>query len=194
VVFQEDRGQKAEFIMRDQTSMLLLRSRWIAIGAAVAVTLGFGSVRLANATVSAGERNVFVPIVPCRIADTRPAPSTVGARSFPLVKDDEFPIQVRGTNGNCTISNGATSVVLNVTALDAKSNGFLTVWPAENLRPNTSNLNFSGGQAPVPNAVTVKLDSRGGIKIYNSSDSVNVIVDVVGYYEDHNHDDAYAKK
>jgi hypothetical protein len=180
--------------MREQTSMLLLRSRWVAIGAAVAVTLGFGSVRLANATISAGERNVFVPIVPCRIADTRPAPSTVGARDFPLPKDDEFRIQVRGKNGNCDIAAGATSVVLNVTALDSKSAGFLTVWPAENLRPNTSNLNFSGGQAPVPNAVTVKIDSAGAIKIYSSADSVNVIVDVVGYYEDHNHNDAYVAK
>jgi hypothetical protein len=171
--------------------MLLLRSRWVAIGAAVAVTLGFGSVRLANATVTTGERNVFVPIVPCRLADTRPAPSTVGARDFPLLKDDEFRIQVRG---NCTVSGGATAVVLNVTALDSKSAGFLTVWPAENVRPNTSNLNFSGGQAPVPNAVTVKVDSAGAIKIYSSADSVNVIVDVVGYYEDHNHDDAYQKK
>jgi hypothetical protein len=180
--------------MREQTSMWLLRSRWVAIGAAVAVTLGFGSVRLANATVITGERNVFVPIVPCRLADTRPAPSTVGLRNFPLVKDDEFPIKVRGTNGNCTVSPGATSVVLNVTALDSTSAGFLTVWPAENLRPNTSNLNFSGGQAPVPNAVTVKVDRTGAIKIYSSADSVNVIVDVVGYYEDHNHDDAYQKK
>lgn len=174
--------------------MLLLRSRWVAIGAAVAVTLGFGGVRLANATIAGGERNVFVPIVPCRVADTRPAPSTVGTRSLPLVKDDEFRIQIRGKNGNCDIAVGATAVVLNVTAVDPRGNGFLTVWPAENLKPGTSNLNFSNGQAPVPNAVTVKIDSQGAIKVYSSADSVNVIVDVVGYYEDHNHNDAYVAK
>jgi hypothetical protein len=180
--------------MREQTSMLLLRSRWAAIGAAVAVTLGFGGVRLANATITSGERNVFVPIVPCRLADTRPTPSTVGERNFPLVKDDEFRIQVRGQNGNCTISTGATAVVLNVTAVDPRGNGFLTLWPAENLKPDTSNLNFSNGQAPTPNAVTVKIDSQGAIKVYSSAASVNVIVDVVGYYEDHNHNDAYVAK
>jgi hypothetical protein len=180
--------------MREQTSMLLLRSRWVAIGAAVAVTLGFGSIRLANATIASGERNVFVPIVPCRVADTRPAPSTVGARNFPLLKDDEFRIQVRGQNGNCAISAGATAVVLNVTAVDPRGDGFLTLWPAENLKPDTSNLNFSNGQAPTPNAVTVKVDSQGAIKVYSSAASVNVIVDIVGYYEDHNHNDAYVAK
>jgi hypothetical protein len=174
--------------------MFFLRSRWVAIGAAVAVTLGFGGVRLANATIASGERNVFVPIVPCRVADTRPAPSTVGIRAVPLVKDDEFRIQVRGSNGNCVISTGATAVVLNVTAVDPRGDGFLTVWPAENLKPDTSNLNFSNGQAPVPNAVTVKVDSQGAIKVYSSAQSVNVIVDIVGYYEDHNHNDAYAPK
>jgi hypothetical protein len=180
--------------MQERTSMFLLRSRWVAIGAAVAVTLGFGGVRLANATIAAGERNVFVPIVPCRVADTRPAPSTVGARALPLLKDDEFSITVRGKNGNCDIAPGATAVVLNVTAVDPRGDGFLTVWPAENIKPNTSNLNFSNGQAPTPNAVTVKVDSKGAIKVYSSAASVNVIVDIVGYYEDHNHNDAYAPK
>jgi hypothetical protein len=174
--------------------MFFLRSRWVAVGAAVAVTLGFGGVRLANATIASGERNVFVPIVPCRVADTRPAPSTIGTRGLPLLKDDEFSITVRGKNGNCDIASGATAVVLNVTAVDPRGDGFLTVWPAENIKPNTSNLNFSNGQAPTPNAVTVKVDSKGAIKVYSSAASVNVIVDIVGYYEDHNHNDAYAPK
>jgi hypothetical protein len=173
--------------------MFFLRSRWVAIGAAVAVTLGFGGVRLANATIASGERNVFVPIVPCRVADTR-AGATVGARALPLLKDDEFSITVRGKNGNCDIAPGATAVVLNVTAVDPRGDGFLTVWPAENIKPNTSNLNFSNGQAPTPNAVTVKVDSKGAIKVYSSAASVNVIVDIVGYYEDHNHNDAYQTK
>jgi hypothetical protein len=160
----------------------------------VAVTFGLGGLDFASATVSAGERSVFVPVVPCRLVDTRPAPSTVGDRGVPIVKDEQFQVLVRGKRGNCNVSPGATAVVLNVTAADARGDGFLTVWPAENERPNTSNLNFSNRQAPVANAVTVKIDSQGAIKFSTSSSSLNVIADVVGYFEDHTHADAYKPK
>jgi hypothetical protein len=160
----------------------------------VVVTFGLGGLDFASATVSAGERSVFVPVVPCRLVDTRPAPSTVGDRGVPIVKDEQFQVLVRGKRGNCNVSPGATAVVLNVTAADARGDGFLTVWPAENERPNTSNLNFSNRQAPVANAVTVKIDSQGAIKFSTSSSSLNVIADVVGYFEDHTHADAYKPK
>jgi hypothetical protein len=157
----------------------------------VAVTFGLGGLDFASATVATGVRSVFVPVVPCRLFDTRPAPSTVGGRSTPILKDEQFQVPVRGPQGNCNVSGGATAVVLNVTALDAKGDGFLTVWPAENALPTTSNLNFSNGQAPVANAVTVKIDGQGAIKFASSARSLNVIADVVGFFEDHNHADAY---
>jgi hypothetical protein len=176
---------------RKQTPLWLVKTRCAAVGAAVAVTFGLGGLDFAGATIATGGRNVFVPVVPCRLFDTRPAPSTVGGRSTPILQDDEFQVAVRGAQGNCNVSGGATAVVLNVTAADAKGDGFLTVWPAENPLPNTSNLNFSNGQAPVANAVTVKIDSQGAIKFASSARSLNVIADVVGYFEDHNHADAY---
>jgi hypothetical protein len=179
---------------RKQTPLWLVKTRCAVVGAAVAVTFGLGGLDFASATVSAGERSVFVPVVPCRLVDTRPAPSTVGDRGVPIVKDEQFQVLVRGKRGNCNVSSGATAVVLNVTALDARGNGFLTVWPAENERPNTSNLNFSNRQAPVANAVTVKIDSQGAIKFSTSSNSLNIIADVVGYFEDHSHADAYKPK
>jgi hypothetical protein len=181
-------------VTRKQTPLWLVKTRCAAVGAAVAVTFGLGGLDFASATVSAGERSVFVPVVPCRLVDTRPAPSTVGDRGVPIVKDEQFQVLVRGKRGKCDVSSGATAVVLNVTALDARGNGFLTVWPAENDRPNTSNLNFSNRQAPVANAVTVKIDSQGAIKFSTSSSSLNVIADVVGYFEDHTHADAYKPK
>lgn len=157
----------------------------------MAVTFGLGGLDFASATIATGGRNVFVPVVPCRLFDTRPAPSTVGGRGTPILKDEQFQLPVRGPQGKCNVSSGATAVVLNVTALDAKGDGFLTVWPAENPLPITSNLNFSNGQAPVANAVTVKIDSQGSIKFASTARSLNVIADVVGYFEDHNHADAY---
>jgi hypothetical protein len=181
-------------VTRKKTPLWLVKTRCAAVGAAVVVTFGLGGLDFASATVSAGERSVFVPVVPCRLVDTRPAPSTVGDRGVPIVKDEQFQVLVRGKRGNCNVSSGATAVVLNVTAADAQGDGFLTVWPAENERPNTSNLNFSNRQAPVANAVTVKIDSQGAIKFSTSSSSLNVIADVVGYFEDHTHADAYKPK
>ena len=61
------------------------RSRWAAAGAAVAITLGGGSVfRSAEATGNTGTRAVFVAITPCRLFDTRPAPLNVGSRTAPF--------------------------------------------------------------------------------------------------------------
>ncbi len=49
-----------------------LRTRWAAIGAAVAVTLGAGALATVDAARSSGERTSYFPITPCRLADTRP--------------------------------------------------------------------------------------------------------------------------
>ena len=49
------------------------------------------------------------------------------------------------------------------------------------------------GQPPAPNAVTTGLDPAGMFTMYNAFGTVDVIVDVNGYYEDHNHDDRYVQ-
>jgi hypothetical protein len=170
-----------------------LRVRWAAIGAAVAVTLGAGGIGIARATVSTGARPVFVSITPCRLVDTRPAPSTVGTRSTPLNPNETATFTVHGTNGNCTIPVGAVAIDANVTITAPTSDGFLTVFPADALLPNASNLNWSAGQAPTPNAVTVDLSTDGKVKVFNERGTVNVIIDIVGYYEDHDHDDRYVR-
>ena len=47
------------------------RTRWSAIGAAIAVTFAAGvTIPGANAAVTTGERNVFIPVVPCRLFDS----------------------------------------------------------------------------------------------------------------------------
>jgi hypothetical protein len=175
---------------REHPSLWLVRSRCAAFGAALAVTLGYGGLNYASAVTSTPVGNVFVPIVPCRLFDTRPSPSTVGTRALPITADEEFMAQVTGTNGDCSLPATSTAVVLNVTAVGPVGDGFLTVWPADAARPNTSNLNFSDGQEPVANAVTVKVGG-GAIRLVSSASRVDVIADVVGYFEDHNHDDAY---
>jgi hypothetical protein len=170
----------------------LIRTRWAAIGAAVAVTLGAGGIGLVSAgPLSSGARTVLVP-ANCRLADTRPAPDTVGPRTSPLGPAETYTLSAHGTNGNCTIPADATALALNVTALSATAPlTFLTLWNADQPQPTTSSLNPAAGQPPTPNAVNVDLSATGQFKIFNALGSVGVIIDVTGYYQDHNHDDRY---
>jgi hypothetical protein len=55
-------------------------------------------------------------------------------------------------------------------------------------------LNWTAGAPPTPNKVDVKLSASGSINLFNLAGNVGVLVDVVGYYADHNHDDRYYTK
>jgi hypothetical protein len=170
------------------------RSPWAAVGAAVALTLGSGGLFTASATTSSGERDVFVPIAPCRLLDTRPAPDNVGTRNTPLTPGETFIATVRGTNGNCTIPADATGISVNVAIIQPSAASFLTVFPADAPRPLAASLNWIAGQAPTPNAVTARLSTDGKLAFYNLAGTVNVAADVNGYYADHTHDDRYYTK
>ena len=179
---------------QQSTSRGVIRSRWAAVGAAVAITLGGGGIGLVSAT-SPVDAVAYVPIEPCRIADTRPDPAVnVGPRSTPIGADEIHVIAAHGDNGDCTgIPTSATGLQLNVTALNASQNTFVTVW-GDGVRPNASSLNPALGQPPAPNAVTTGLTATGRFNVFNRFGNVDVIADVVGYYTDHNHDDRYYTK
>jgi sugar lactone lactonase YvrE len=170
------------------------RVRWAAIGAAVAVSVGAGGIGIVNATISSGSKAVYVPIAPCRLADTRPGPDNVGTRATPIGERDTHTFAVHGINGKCSVPAGATAVVANVTAVAPSARSFMSLWPADKPQPTASSLNYSAGQAPTPNAVTVALSGDGKIKVYNHNGTVHVIIDIAGYYQDHTHDDRFYTK
>ena len=159
----------------------LVRSRWAAIGAAIAVVLGLGSVLTAAAVPAPGE-STFVPITPCRLVDTRGA-TNIGPRATSLGPGEVYSPLVWGANGACNIPSSALGVTMNVTFDAPTANGYLSVYPADQSWPGTSNLNWVAGQAPGPNSVTTRLSSSGRISILNSNGRVHVIVDIVGYYQ-----------
>ena len=167
-----------------------IRARWAAVGAAVAVALGGGGVGLVNATVDSGERPVLVSIEPCRLVDTR-ADSQIGPRGTAIGAGEEYDVAAHGANGNCNIPTGASGLSLNVTALNATAPTNVRVFAADVALPLVSNLNPNPGQPPAPNSVTTDLDAAGTFTLFNAFGTVDLIVDVHGYYEDHNHDDRY---
>jgi hypothetical protein len=179
--------------MGTRTPPTFLRTRWAAIGAAIAVTIGGGAIGIVRASVDSGERGVFIPITPCRLFDTR-ATDTVGPRSTPLTTGDTHTQKVHGVNGNCTIPADAIGVALNVTVVNGTAASFLTVWPADTPRPLAASLNWTPGAPPTPNKVDVDLSADGSIKLYNFAGNVDVVADAVGFYADHTHDDRYYTK
>ncbi len=115
----------------DRTSNRL-RIRWAAIGAAVAVTLGAGTIATVDAVQTSGERLTDVATEPCRLVDTRPeAQFNVGPRTVPLGPADTFAINALGARGQCSAAQlpaDATALALNVTVPTATANDFLTIW------------------------------------------------------------------
>jgi hypothetical protein len=117
-------------------------------------------------------------------------PSTVNAEGYPTT-DGQFsgtgPIGP-GQTLNLTVlgrggvpATGVDAVALNVTATGASSDSYLTVWPTGSPRPTASNLNFSAGQT-VPNMVVAKVGTSGQASIFNLAGSVDVVVDVLGWF------------
>ncbi len=169
----------------------LWRSRWAAIGAAVAVSLGGGGVFLVNAAASSP--SAVITIDPVRILDTRD-PVNVGLPG-PFVSAVSQKLIVAGpvattTGSQTVVPIGATGVLLNVTATGSTANGFISIRPGDATgAPATSSLNVTAG-ITIPNAVTVALPtagaSAGSIDITwdalgVAGPTTDVMIDVVGY-------------
>ena len=152
-----------------------------AVAAATATTVGV--ISAANAG-SPSVASSYVSIAPCRLADTRAGSEHVGTRSGAIGAGESVPFAVWGTNGNCTIPSSATAISTNVTIVNPTAASYLTVYPADvSPHPTASNLNWTPTSPPTPNAVNVALSAGGAIAAFNNGGSIDVIIDIVGYFE-----------
>lgn len=162
----------------------------VLLGGAALVSVGVSNS--VSADISSGDRPVFVPINPCRLLDTRAAAS-VGPRTTPLGAE-EITLLAHGSNGECVgasaIPTDAVGLSLNVTAVAASQQTFLTFW-GDGDNPGTSNLNPSPNSPPTPNAVNTPLSATGTFNVANAVGTVEVLIDVNGFFANHNHDDLY---
>jgi hypothetical protein len=115
----------------------------------------------------------FTGVTPDRLLDTR---QTGQGPIFGA--NDTRQLKVTGRSG---VPSNATAVVLNVTQIDATTNGYMTVWPTGLGRPGTSNLNGAPGRTR-PNLVVSKVGDGGQVNIFNYDGNAHVAVDIVGYY------------
>ena len=161
----------------------------------VTVGLGAGAVGVYNAKgsvelvfdvagyystpdASPGPDGLFNPLIPSRVLDTR---TGNGAPLAKLNPGQTLNLQVTGRGG--VPASGVSAVVLNVTATNPSTPGFLTVFPAGLATPLSSTLNFRAGET-VPNRVMVAVGSGGQVSIYNAAGTTSVVADVNGWFTD----------
>jgi hypothetical protein len=132
----------------------------------------------------AGDRYTYVAkstyraLTPFRICDTRAGSPTSACRGRTL----GAPITVQITAAGGPVLPGAQAVVVNLTAINHSSSAtFVSAYPAGGVRPLVSNINVDGATVQA-NLAVVALSPGGAITIFNSVGSVDVIVDVQGYF------------
>ncbi|MDX1620024.1 MAG: S8 family serine peptidase [Nitriliruptorales bacterium] len=133
-------------------------------------------VDVAGYYVERGGGAMFRALKPARILDTR---NGTGGHSSPIAGDSAIAVRVAGRGG--VPRYGVTAVAINVTAVNATRDSFLTVYPAGSSRPTASTVNF-GKDDIIPNMAIAKLGRDGRVSIYNFAGPVDVVVDVMGYF------------
>ena len=168
--------RQTDVLGKTMGSRALIRSRWAAIGAAIAVTLGGGG--LIGVSAASGDASSLRTLTPTRILDTREG-------SEGKISDKTIALQVTGAAS--VVPAGAGSVSVNLTVTGGERNGdygFVTAFPctaASDAVPNASTLNFVEG-VDVANSTVVPLGATGMMCLYVYG-SAHLIVDANGYYE-----------
>ena len=155
-----------------------------------------------SATASGG----FHALNPTRILDTRNGtgisngPIRIGdgsqSSTNPIFRADDranHDLQVTGVAGIPT--SGVSAVLLNLTAVEPPTSGYITVGPRPagtgdvfndqftyGSWPNASNLNTQPGQT-VPNLVLARVGAGGKIRLYNFNYPTHMVADVAGWFD-----------
>lgn len=110
------------------------------------------------------------------------------AADEPLAVGPKTPLSAGTRTIDCTLGSSgvptaATGLVLNVTAISASANGYLSVSPGATGFSGTSTLNWTANGAVVANGVTVGTGAGATIDItIGGGGTADFIVDVMGFY------------
>ncbi len=160
----------------------------------VDITVISGSVISSTSAADQFSYVAYTPINPVRVCDTRPASGTsvlsnqcndgTTSNSGPLGLNQTINVNVAGSGPGGTLDNipqNATAVIANITVTNTtQPGGFLTVFPAGQALPNTSNINFNNNET-IANMMTVAIGQAGDISVYNFNGNTDVIIDIEGY-------------
>ena len=118
----------------------------------------------------------FVPLTPCRIADTRTPNGAFGGPQIAGGGIRSFTIPASA----CSVPSNAQAYSVNVAVVPAGPLGYLTVWPAGQTQPLASTLNSLDGRIK-SNAAIVPAGIGGAISVF-ASNPTDVVLDINGYF------------
>jgi|GEM_PF-1093339 len=131
----------------------------------------------------------FAPLTPDRILDSRPGQSGQGANdtfSTPWGPGTTRTVQVTGIGG--VPATGVSAVTIQVTSVFPTADSFLTVWP-DGAMPLAASKNYGTTEtgdrnhaAVTNNLLIVPIDANGNLQMFNNAGTVDLVIDVVGYY------------
>jgi uncharacterized membrane protein len=135
---------------------------------------------LMSGATAAPVGSVFVPIVPCRLVDTRVTTgmtSGFGAPSLVAEQTRTFLVP----SSSCAIPKAvAYSANFVVVVPTGKAVGWLAAWPDDTTWPGTVVLNAAQGGI-IGNSAVVAAGVDGGIQVM-ATDNTDLVIDVNGYY------------
>jgi hypothetical protein len=155
----------------------------------VKISNSVGSVNVAvdvDGWFGTGSGSQFTALpTPARVCDTRFGGSTQGCSTPGTVgPGGVLNINVTGIDGipDLGSAHSPLALVANVTAVNATTGTFITVYPGNLSPPNAADISVASF-LPVNNLVVVGIDpATGTINLFNDLGNVNLIVDVYGYY------------
>jgi hypothetical protein len=119
---------------------------------------------------------LFVPVTPCRIADTRNANGPFGGPAITGGTSRDFMIP----NSACGIPSTAAGYSMNVAVIPRGTLGFLTLWPSGQSQPLVATLNSIDGRVK-SNAAIVPAGANGAMSVF-ATDTTDVVLDINGYF------------
>jgi hypothetical protein len=120
----------------------------------------------------------FYPVTPCRVVDTRNPAGPLGGPSLIAQASRAFTLA-----GQCGVPPQAGAVSLNVTVADQTTPGILTLFPGTGHPPATSTTIFPTGRNRANNILVGLYGGIVSVKDNQSSGSVDVVLDVNGYFK-----------
>lgn len=132
-------------------------------------------------------------VAPARLVDTRCAAASPNRAATCAAEQLPAPNRALGTvaggatldvavGGQSGVPADAEAAVVQLTATDTTSGGFLTAYPTQTTAaPTSSNVNFVAGQT-TSNRAIVRLGANGQITVFNNTGATDVVIDVVGYF------------
>ncbi len=119
----------------------------------------------------------YTPISPFRLLDTRHTKS--------MVPDAVVQVQIRGagSGANKIPASGVSAVVLNMTVVNEKRDGYLTAYPGGSEMPVVSTLNYQAGKVKAGRLI-VGVGSNGKVNIKDKYGTTDVVLDIAGWFTD----------